>query len=70
MVAPPPRDAEGKRFYAESDRVIARVADLKAMGFQWVALNATAIFQAGARSVDAMGDALAALHGRIRAEVG
>jgi hypothetical protein len=40
------------------------------MGFQWVALNATAIFQAGARSVDAMGDALAALHGRIRAEVG
>jgi probable F420-dependent oxidoreductase len=70
MVAPPPRDAEGKRFYAEPDRVIARVADLKAMGFQWVALNATAIFQAGARSVDAMADALAALHGRIRTEVG
>jgi probable F420-dependent oxidoreductase len=70
MVAPPPRDAEGKRFYSEPDRVVARVAELKAMGFQWVALNATALFQSGARSVDAMADALAALHGRIRAEVG
>ncbi len=70
MVAPPPRDAEGKRFYAEADRVVARVAELKAMGFQWVSLNATALFQSGARSVDAMADALAALHGRIRAEVG
>ena len=70
MVAPPPRDAEGKRFYAEPDRVVARVAALKAMGFGWVALNATAIFQAGARSVDAMLDSLGALHTRIRAEVG
>jgi probable F420-dependent oxidoreductase len=70
MVAPPPRDAEGKRFYAEPDRVVARVAELQAMGFQWVSLNATALFQSGARSVDAMADALAALHARLRAEVG
>jgi probable F420-dependent oxidoreductase len=70
MVASPPRDAEGRRFYAEFDRVVARVVDLKAMGFEWVSLNATAIFQAGARSVDAMIDALASLHGKIRGEVG
>jgi probable F420-dependent oxidoreductase len=70
MVAPPPRDAEGKRFYAEHDRVVARVAGLAKMGFGWATLNATAIFQAGARSVDAMLDALATLHTRIRAEVG
>jgi alkanesulfonate monooxygenase SsuD/methylene tetrahydromethanopterin reductase-like flavin-dependent oxidoreductase (luciferase family) len=70
MVAPPPRDAEGKRFYAEPDRVVARIAELQAMGFGWVAVNATAIFQAGARSVDAMIDALAALHGKIRAAIG
>jgi probable F420-dependent oxidoreductase len=69
MVAPPPRDAEGKRFYAEPDRVVARVAELKAMGFAWVALNATAVFQADARSVDAMLAALATLHDRIRKEV-
>jgi probable F420-dependent oxidoreductase len=70
MVAPPPRDAEAKRFWAEPDRVVARVVELEAMGFQWVALNATAIFQAGARSVDAMLDALGALHAKIRAAVG
>ena len=70
MVAPPPRDAEGKRFYAEPDRVVARAAALQAMGFQWVSVNATAMFQAGARSVDAMTEALGLLHGRLRAEVG
>jgi probable F420-dependent oxidoreductase len=70
MVAPPPRDAAGKTFYAEHDAVVARVAALKAMGFEWVALNATAIFQAGARSVAAMTEQLDRLHARIRAEVG
>jgi probable F420-dependent oxidoreductase len=70
MVAPPPRDAEGKRFYAEHDRVVARVAEIRSMGFGWAAVNPTAIFQAGARSVDAMIDALAALHGKIRAAIG
>jgi probable F420-dependent oxidoreductase len=70
MVASPPRDAAGKKFYVEHDRVVARVVELKALGFQWVALNATAIFQAGARSVAAMIDALGALHTKIRGEVG
>jgi probable F420-dependent oxidoreductase len=70
MVAPPPRDAAGKTFYADHDAVVARVAALKAMGFEWVALNATAIFQAGARSVAAMTEQLDRLHARIRAEVG
>jgi probable F420-dependent oxidoreductase len=70
MVAPPPRDAAGKSFYADHDAVLARVAGIKAMGFQWVTLNATAMFQAGARSVDAMIDVLARLHDRIRAEIG
>ena len=70
MVATPPRDAAGKSFYADHDAVLARVAALKAMGFGWVTLNATAIFQAGARSVEAITDSLARLHDRIRAEVG
>jgi probable F420-dependent oxidoreductase len=70
MVAPPPRDAAGKTFYADHDAVVARVAALKAMGFGWVALNATAIFQAGARSVEAITEQLGRLHARIRAEVG
>jgi probable F420-dependent oxidoreductase len=70
MVAPPPRDAEGRGFYAEPDRVVARVVELRAMGFGWVSLNATAIFQAGARSVDAIADALAGLHAKLRGEIG
>lgn len=70
MVATPPKDAAGKQFYAEHDRVVARVAEIQAMGFGWAAVNATAIFQAGARSVDAMIAELGALHGKIRAAVG
>jgi probable F420-dependent oxidoreductase len=70
MVAPPPRDAAGKSFYADHDAVLARVTALEAMGFQWATLNATSMFQAGARSVDAMIDVLARLHDRIRAEIG
>ncbi len=72
MVAPIPRqgDTAGKTFYAEPDRVAARTAELKAMGFDGVAINATGIFQAGARSVDAMLDMLQVIHERLRAEVG
>jgi hypothetical protein len=40
------------------------------MGFDGVAVNATAIFQSGSRSVDAMLDALRAIHDRLRQEVG
>jgi probable F420-dependent oxidoreductase len=70
MAAPPPRDAEGKLFYTEHGRVAARVAELGSLGFEWAAINGTAIFQAGARSVDAIIDALGALHTKIRAEAG
>lgn len=72
MIAPPPRagDTAGKTFYAEPDRVAARVADLKAMGFDGAAVNATAIFQAGSRSVDAMLESLQMIHDRLRKEIG
>jgi len=72
MVASPPRDedAAGKRFYADADQVVRRVVELESMGFEWAAINATAIFQAGARSVDAMIDVLRILHDRIRAVTG
>ncbi len=70
MVAPPPLDAEGKTFYQDHDRVVRRAEALAAMGFGWLALNATAIFQAGARSVDALTEQLGLLHGRLRDAVG
>ncbi len=70
MIAPPPSDNAGKQFYADHGAVAKRVSELKAMGFGGAAVNATAIFQAGARSVDAMIEQLDGLHSRLREEVG
>ena len=70
MLAPPPRDADGKTFYKDHDRVVRRAVHLQSLGFGWIALNSTAIFQAGARSVAAMADELQALHGKLRDAVG
>ena len=70
MLGMPPRDDAGKGFYGDASRVVQRAAAIADMGFEWIALNATAIFQAGFRSVDAMIDKLGELHGAIRAEVG
>src|SRR6185436_12979012 len=72
MVASPPRpeDTTAKRFYADPDAVVKRVAEIHAMGFGWATLNATAIFQSGARSLDAMIDVLQTLHDRIRRALG
>jgi hypothetical protein len=57
-------------YYADLDQVARRVVDLKAMGFGWAAVNATAVFQSGARSVEAMIEALGKIHDRLRLEVG
>ncbi|MFP6757422.1 MAG: LLM class F420-dependent oxidoreductase [Alphaproteobacteria bacterium] len=72
MIAPPPRagDATGLAFYAKPDLVVARAVDLKAMGFECVSLNATAIFQSGARGVEAILEVLKTLYDRLRAEIG
>ncbi len=70
MLGMPPRDDAGKGFYGDASRVVQRAGRIAEMGFEWIALNATAIFQAGFRSVDAMIDKLGELHQAIRAEVG
>lgn len=67
MLQPPPTNASDKAYYADHDRVVARAVRLKELGFEWVSLNATAVFQSGARTVDAMIDQLGELHGKIRA---
>ena len=66
MLDVPPRDAEGKKFYQNLDRVVARAEAVENMGFEWGALNATAIFQAGARSIDEIIDTLGKVHDAIR----
>lgn len=70
MLQPPPSKEADKAYYADHDQVVRRVVRLKELGFGWVSLNATAVFQAGARSVDAMIEQLALLHAAITAETG
>lgn len=70
MLQPPPSRKEDKDYYADHDRVVRRVVALQEFGFEWISLNATAVFQAGARSVTAMVDELGQLHGKITAAVG
>ena len=70
MLDIPPRDDAGKGFYGDRDAVLRRVSSVREAGFEWGALNATAIFQAGFRSVDAIIDKLAELFEAIRSEVG
>lgn len=70
MLDLPPRGKSGKGFYADLDLVEARAVAVQEMGFEGAALNATAIFQSGARSVDAIIDKLGELHERLRAATG
>ncbi len=60
----------GSGFFADPDRVARRAADIAELGFGWVSLNGTNLFQSGARTVAAMVDAFGALHDRLRREVG
>ena len=70
MLDVPPRDDAGKQFYKHADNVLARADALKSAGFEWGALNATAMFQAGYKSVHALIDQLAVLHDALRAHLG
>jgi alkanesulfonate monooxygenase SsuD/methylene tetrahydromethanopterin reductase-like flavin-dependent oxidoreductase (luciferase family) len=70
MLASPPRDPEGKMFYQDHERVVRRAEQVAALGFDWTAVNATAVFQAGARTVDALIENLDRLHRRLRDAVG
>ena len=70
MLDSPPRDEAGKRFYADMDGIARTAERIHGLGFEWVAVNATAIFQSGARSLDAMIDVLGNIHTRLRADFG
>ncbi|HCB34350.1 MAG TPA: LLM class F420-dependent oxidoreductase [Acidimicrobiaceae bacterium] len=68
MLAPPPRPGADTKFYADLDGVAERAAVVAGLGFDWVSVNATAVFQAGARSVEEMIDQLGRIHARITSE--
>jgi probable F420-dependent oxidoreductase len=66
MLDVPPRDDEGKGFYADKDRVLRAAERILDHGFEWIAVNMTAMFQSGARSVEAMIEDTAELHQLLR----
>lgn len=70
MLNAPPRTEAAKHFYADLDAVATRAEEIQALGFDWATINATAIFQSGARSVDAMVNELGKVHHRLRSAVG
>ncbi len=72
QVSPPPQKGSNAvlDLYSRPEQVAASAAAIRDAGFGWAAVNGTGLFQAGARSVDRMIDALAELHDCLRAEVG
>ena len=62
MLDTPPRDEAGKGFYADKEKVFAAAERIKGFGFDWMAINMTAIFQAGARSVEELVEQVADVH--------
>jgi probable F420-dependent oxidoreductase len=70
MLNMPPRSQGSKHFYRDHDAVLRRANRIAEQGFDWISLNATEVFQAGARSVDSMIESLGGLFDAIRAETG
>ena len=62
MLDTPPRDEAGKGFYADKEKVFAAAERIKGFGFEWMAINMTSIFQAGARSVEELVEQVADVH--------
>ena len=66
MLDTPPRDDAGRGFYADKDRVLAAADRIHGFGFEWMTVNMTAIFQAGARTLEAMIEQIGEVHDTLR----
>ena len=68
-----PFDAEdlaGIKFHSSPERIAGVIADARQAGFDWAAINGSAIYAVGARNIDALVQDLQRTHDRIREEVG
>ena len=66
MLDTPPRDDTGRGFYGDMDRVLAAGERISDLGFDWATINMTAIFQSGARSVEALIDSIGNIHNQLK----
>ena len=65
MLDNPPQDEAARGFYGDKDRVFAAAERILNLGFDWMTVNMTAVFQSGARSVEALSEAVATLHDEL-----
>ena len=70
MLASPPQKNSDKGFFADDTQVLAAAGSIAEAGFDWMTLNMTAMFQAGARTESSMIDRLEALITLLRREIG
>ena len=72
QLASPPRagDPGTRDFWARTADVASTAAAAQETGFGWASVNVTGVFVAGARTPDALVQALGELHDAIRAETG
>ena len=68
--APRQSDSTVKEFYANSSSSVTAAGVAAEAGFDWITVNVTGLFLAGARSVDAMIEGLAVIYDDIRNEIG
>lgn len=54
----PFHEEDGRGFWTDLPRIVARMAELGELGFDWTSINAVSLFQAGYRSTDALLDYL------------
>ena len=70
MLASPPEKNSDKGFFADDTQVLSAAVSIAEAGFDWMTLNMTAMFQAGARTEASMIDRLEALITLLRREIG
>lgn len=69
-LSPGPIDIDQrKRFYHDTDLLRARVAELRALGFDWCAMDCVPLFQLGHRSSEALIDRLGTIHDALAPEL-
>lgn len=56
---------DGKGFFRDTARMADRYAELDALGFDWTSIDTVPLFQAGARSVEALLDRLAEIRDAV-----
>lgn len=70
MLASPPEKNSHKGFFADDAAVLSAADAIAEADFDWITLNMTAMFQAGARTESAMIDRLEALITMLKREIG